>query len=91
MAQLGAQAAFLSAGGYHHHVGVNTWESAGAPEAPAGTASLRHATVVVPDAAELGRVTDRIAQGGGEVLESDDGAIVVDPSGNRILLAEMSS
>jgi catechol 2,3-dioxygenase len=91
MAQLGPQAAFLSAGGYHHHIGANTWESAGAPAAPSGTASLRHATVVVPDAAELRRVSDRAAEGGAPVHEHEDGAIVVDPSGNRILLTQMSS
>jgi catechol 2,3-dioxygenase len=50
MAQLGAQAAFLAAGGYHHHIGANTWESAGRPQAPPGHASLRHATFVVPGA-----------------------------------------
>lgn len=48
MAQLGDQAAFFSAGGYHHHVGANTWESAGAPAAPEGTAALRRLTIVVP-------------------------------------------
>ena len=49
MAQLGRQAAFLGAGGYHHHVGANTWESAGAPPAPPGR-PLRRATIVLPDA-----------------------------------------
>src|SRR6476661_4033066 len=43
MAQLGGQAAFLSAGGYHHHIGANTWESRDAPAAPEGSAALRHA------------------------------------------------
>src|ERR671926_1086423 len=52
MAQLGRQAAFLAAGGYHHHVGANTWESSGAPPPPPGTASLRQATIVLPDDAE---------------------------------------
>ena len=51
MAQLGMQAAFLATGGYHHHLGANTWESAGRPQAPAGYAGLRHATMVVPGAA----------------------------------------
>ncbi len=51
MARLGAQAAFLSAGGYHHHLGANTWESRGAPPAPPGTARLERATIVLPDAA----------------------------------------
>jgi catechol 2,3-dioxygenase len=50
VAQLGAQAAFLSAGGYHHHLGANTWESRGAPAAPPGTARLLSYTIVVPGA-----------------------------------------
>jgi catechol 2,3-dioxygenase len=70
IAQLGQEAAFLSAGGYHHHLGANTWESRGAPPAPSGTASLRRFTVVVPDDAEHGRVLERL-----------DGALR-DPSGN---------
>ena len=86
MAQLGPQAAFLSAGGYHHHIGANIWESAGAPAAPAGTASLRHATVVLPDTAELERGSARGEQGGGTVEASDAGTMLVDPSGNRLLL-----
>ena len=56
MAQLGNQAAFLSAGGYHHHLGGNTWESAGAAPAPPGTARLLHATIVLPDTAERDRL-----------------------------------
>ena len=50
MAQLGQQAAFLAVGGYHHHLGANTWESAGRPQPPPGHASLRHATMIVPGA-----------------------------------------
>jgi catechol 2,3-dioxygenase len=69
--QLGDQAAFLSAGGYHHHLGENKWESRGAPPAPAGSASLRHFTIVVPDDAEHGRVLERL------------GGVQSDPSGNR--------
>jgi catechol 2,3-dioxygenase len=90
MAQLGSQAAFLGAGGYHHHFGANTWESAGSPAAPPGTASLRHATVILPDAAELSSAVDRVAQGGAVVDETEDGTLVMDPSGNRILLTEMA-
>lgn len=66
MAQLGRQAAFLAVGGYHHHLGANTWESAGRPQPPPGHANLRHATMIVPG-------------GSGEEL--------VDPSGNRWVLA----
>jgi catechol 2,3-dioxygenase len=78
MAQLGQQAAFLSAGGYHHHLGANTWESAGAPRPPAGTAALRRATIVLPDQDECDRILGRIGVEGPEV---------VDPSGNALLLA----
>ena len=49
-AQLGDQAAFLSAGGYHHHLGANTWESRGAAPAPEGTARLLRFTIVTPQA-----------------------------------------
>jgi catechol 2,3-dioxygenase len=48
MVRLGDQAAFMSAGGYHHHLGANTWESAGAAQAPEGTARLLRYTIVVP-------------------------------------------
>jgi catechol 2,3-dioxygenase len=57
MASFGPQAVFLSAGGYHHHLGANTWESAGAPPAPPGTARLTQVTIVVPDGREE-RLTD---------------------------------
>ena len=87
MAQLGEQAAFLSAGGYHHHIGANTWESAGAPPPPEGTATLRHATVVLPDAAERDRVLERLGEAGYATEESDGGPRVRDPSGNALVLA----
>jgi catechol 2,3-dioxygenase len=91
MAQAGPAAAFLSAGGYHHHVGANTWESRGASPAPPGFATLRHATIVVPDAAELDRVAGRVADEGQEpephsARGSGGGVLVRDPSQNAILL-----
>jgi catechol 2,3-dioxygenase len=75
-AHRGDRAAFFSAGGYHHHLGGNTWETRGAPPAPEGTARLLRFTVVVPDDDERARVAGRI--GGTEVR---------DPSGNPLLLA----
>jgi len=75
-AKAGDQAAFLSAGGYHHHLGGNTWETRGAPPAPEGTARLLRFTVVLPDEEEVERVAERI--GGTEVS---------DPSGNPLVLA----
>jgi catechol 2,3-dioxygenase len=86
MAQLGPAAAFLSAGGYHHHVGANTWESRGASAAPPGSATLRHATIVLPDAAERDRVAARVADAGQEPEARDGGVLVRDPSGNGLLL-----
>jgi catechol 2,3-dioxygenase len=87
IAALDGQAAFLSAGGYHHHLGANTWESAGAPPPPPGSASLRHATIVVPDAAERDRVLARIEAAGAQIAEHDGAPLVRDPSGNALLLA----
>jgi catechol 2,3-dioxygenase len=82
MAQLGPQAAFLAAGGYHHHVGANVWESRGAPQAPPGTARLLRATVVLPSEAERDRVAGRVP----DAEARDDGVLVHDPSGNALLL-----
>lgn len=87
MTTYGSQAAFLSAGGYHHHVGVNTWSSAGGAPPPRGAAALRHATIVLPDAAERDRVAARVADAGGEPAEHEGGLLVRDPSGVPLLLA----
>jgi catechol 2,3-dioxygenase len=86
MAQLGAAAAFLSAGGYHHHIGGNTWESRGAEPAGPGFATLRLATIVLPDAPERDRVAARVADSGQEPQARPDGVLVRDPSGNLLLL-----
>lgn len=86
MAQLGPMAAFLSAGGYHHHVGGNTWESHGASPAGPGFATLRHATIVVPDAAERDRVAARVADSGQEPELLGSGILVRDPSQNQLVL-----
>jgi len=87
MAQLGAQAAFLSAGGYHHHLGANTWESAGAPPPPPASAALRRWTLVLPDGAERQRVVSRLAGAGyGPNRENDDEILFADPSGNVVAL-----
>jgi catechol 2,3-dioxygenase len=54
MQRMGNSAAFLSAGGYHHHIGLNTWESAGGSAPPAGTTGLYHLAIVYPSRAKLG-------------------------------------
>jgi catechol 2,3-dioxygenase len=87
MAQLRRQAAFLSAGGYHHHIGANTWESAGAAQPPDGFAALRHATIVLPGEEERDRVLRRAAAAGAHTAEAPAGPTLTDPSGNRLLFA----
>jgi catechol 2,3-dioxygenase len=67
MVQLGDQAAFLSAGGYHHHLGGNTWQSAGRPYAPKGHARLTQMTIVLPDEAARDALAERV--GGTEVRD----------------------
>jgi catechol 2,3-dioxygenase len=84
------QAAFLSAGGYHHHLGANTWESAGAPPAPEGSAALRHATVVLPSAEARDEAVRRVADAGQEPEATATGILVRDPSGNAVLLTATS-
>jgi catechol 2,3-dioxygenase len=86
MASLGPYAAFLSAGGYHHHLGANTWESAGASPAPAGSATLRHFTVDLPDDASLRGVIERLRSTGVPIDERAEGSLVRDPSHNAVLL-----
>jgi catechol 2,3-dioxygenase len=62
MQRLGAQAAFISAGGYHHHIGLNTWESrGGAPPAP-GTTGLYHLAILYPTRAELAKALQRLIE-----------------------------
>jgi catechol 2,3-dioxygenase len=87
MAEYGSQAAFFGAGGYHHHVGANVWESRGASPPPPGTAALRHTTVVFPEAPSRDAAAARVAEAGGEPEQRPDGVLVRDPGGNALLLA----
>jgi catechol 2,3-dioxygenase len=87
MAAYGAQAAFLAAGGYHHHVGVNTWNSLGASPPPEGAAALRHASILFPDESALTAVRRRLEDAGTQTEDRPDGLLVRDPSGVPLLLA----
>ena len=81
-------ALFVSAGGYHHHLGLNTWQSAGSGPVAPGSVGLRSYEVVLPDRAELDRVLDRVREAGlSPASESADSAAVRDPSGNLVILA----
>src|SRR3954447_23280958 len=80
-AQLGPSAAFLSAGGYHHHIGANVWESRGAGPPEPGTAALRYATIVLPGSESVDRLAGEL-----DAEDSADGPVVRDPSGNALVL-----
>ncbi len=85
MTDLGT-AIFVSAGGYHHHVGVNVWRGRGVPPVPADAVGLRHWTLVVPDAAELAAVRARLQAIGAPVEDRDTGFLARDPSGTAVLV-----
>ncbi|HSS62399.1 MAG TPA: VOC family protein [Candidatus Limnocylindrales bacterium] len=76
---------FVSAGGYHHHVGLNEWAGKGARPAPAGSAGLRRFTVELPARRDLDDVVSRLEHGEVRVVEESDGYAAVDPSQNRVL------
>jgi catechol 2,3-dioxygenase len=63
-ARMGDQAAFISAGGYHHHIGLNTWESRGGPSPPSGTTGLYHVAVRYPTRAALADALRRVLNAG---------------------------
>jgi catechol 2,3-dioxygenase len=90
IADLGS-AAFVSAGGYHHHVAFNTWRGEGVGPQPEGTVARRHYEVVLPDAPALAAVADRLTVGG-FAHEAGDGRLLVrDPAGNAILVRTEAS
>ena len=78
-------ALFVAAGGYHHHIGLNTWQSAGAPAPPEGALGLEQYELVLPDAEERDRLAGALGPDA-EPLELEAGVRVSDPSGNRVLL-----
>jgi catechol 2,3-dioxygenase len=79
-------AGFVSAGGYHHHIGYNTWSSLGAKKPPANASGLDYYSIKLPDEPALGAILDRIRHAGWPFEEIDDGVYLNDPSGNGILL-----
>ena len=87
MAEFVPSAAFFGAGGYHHHVGANTWRSRGATPPPPGSAALRHATILLPSSSERDRVAARVADAGQEPEAVDEGIRIRDPSGIALVLA----
>jgi catechol 2,3-dioxygenase len=78
-------ALFVSAGGYHHHVGLNTWAGVGAPRPPAGARGLDRFELVLPDAASAAAAGERLSVVA-ELRDEDRGLLVEDPSGNAVLV-----
>ena len=91
MQRMGDQAAFLSAGGYHHHVGLNTWESRGGSPPPRGATGLFHAAFLFPDRRSLAQVLRRVVDAGVPLDGASDHGVsealyLQDPDGNGIEL-----
>ncbi len=80
-------ALFISAGGYHHHFGLNTWQSRGAAPAPAGTAGLVSYTIVLPDAGALAQVVGRLDAAGIAYARDGEHVLLRDPWNNEVVLA----
>jgi catechol 2,3-dioxygenase len=87
----GRQAAFLSAGGYHHHIGLNTWESAGGTPPPEGTTGLYHLAILYPSRAALADALRRLIEASISVEGASDHGVsealyLRDPDGNGVEL-----
>ena len=91
MQKYGTQAAFVSAGGYHHHIGLNTWESAGGSPPPPGTTGLYHVAILYPTRADLADalkrlIANRIELDGASDHGVSDALYLRDPDGNGVEL-----
>jgi catechol 2,3-dioxygenase len=87
----GDQAAFISAGGYHHHIGLNTWYSKGAPPAPVNTAGLFHTAIVYPTRKDLAVIFKRLQEAGYPLTGASDHGVsealyLNDPDDNGVEL-----
>jgi catechol 2,3-dioxygenase len=79
-------ALFLSAGGYHHHIGLNTWAGEAAPSPPPGSRGLASYELQVPEATDVERLTQRLADSRIPFDQRDGSVTTSDPSGNRVLI-----
>src|ERR1017187_4829379 len=91
MQRLGSQGGFVSAGGYHHHIGLNTWESKGGNPPPPGTTGLYHAAILYPTRAALADALRRVLAAGVELDGAADHGVsealyLRDPDGNGLEL-----
>ena len=79
-------ALFVSAGGYHHHIGLNTWHSAGAAPAPSGSVGLRSFAIELTDDREMAAVLARLEAASIPSIEAPGGVLVRDPFGSGVVL-----
>jgi catechol 2,3-dioxygenase len=91
MQRYGTQAAFISAGGYHHHIGLNTWESKGGSPPPPGSTGLYHTAILYPTRRDLADALRRLAQNGIALTGASDHGVsealyLDDPDGNGVEL-----
>ncbi|MBT8402009.1 MAG: VOC family protein [Rhodothermia bacterium] len=91
MQRMGSSAAFVSAGGYHHHIGLNTWESKGGTPPPRGTTGLYHIAIRYPDRSTLADALRRLQQEGISLDGASDHGVsealyLRDPDGNGVEL-----
>ena len=91
MHRYGEEAAFLSAGGYHHHIGLNTWESKGGSPPPSGTTGLFHVAIRFPDRPALATTVKRVLDAGIRLDGASDHGVseaiyLHDPDGNGVEL-----
>jgi len=89
--RFGRQAAFISAGGYHHHIGLNTWESEGSPPAPRSAPGLYHTAILLPTRRDLGILVRRVVEAGYPLTGAADHGVseavyLDDPDGNGVEL-----
>lgn len=89
--RFGNSAAFVSAGGYHHHIGLNTWESEGGQPPAAGTTGLYHLAILYPTRAELGKALQRLLNSGIPIHGASDHGVseaiyLADPDSNGVEL-----
>ena len=89
--RMGDSAVFISAGGYHHHLGLNTWESRGGSPPPPGTTGLYHVAIRYPDRATLGEALRRLVENGIPIEGATDHGVseaiyLRDPDGSGIEL-----
>lgn len=89
--RIGSSAAFVSAGGYHHHIGLNTWESKGGSQPPPGSTGLYHIAIRYPDRRTLGDALRRLREAGVRLDGASDHGVsealyLRDPDGNGVEL-----